>query len=386
MAAGLMTIAATVLVLLAGCAGGEPQDVEVAVTIRDDRMSPDTIQVKHGDTVTLKVDSDIPGALHLHGYDIEQGVQPGEVADFAFTADATGRYRIAFHKSGNDGASGHDHGEPSGEGGHGPMSHDAIESEVPVGVEISAEVEPGGGVNVFIDTENWRWAPEEVNKDHSPGAGHAHVYVDDEKINRVYGPAYHLTGLSPGTHEVRVTLTANAHNVLLVNGEPVEKTVMVTVEEPQGTSGGNIESAAAEAPMSLEAMVHPDAVDGHNLQALTGGFTFTPEQVGKAHVAREGYGRILIDGEEFARLYSPWFKLPAQEPGAHQVTVALYSNDHRPYTWDGRPVETTVEVEARGEMEQMDHHGAKAGSDPADSSASPVESEIDLGFLEVHPR
>ncbi len=386
LAAGLLTIAVTVLVLLAGCAGGEPQDVEVAVTIRDDRMSPDTIQVKHGDTVTLKVDSDIAGAIHLHGYDIEREVQPGEVADFAFTADATGRYRIAFHKAGQDGASAHGHGEPSGESGHGSMSHDAIESKVPVGVDISAAVEPGGGVNVYITTENWRWAPEEVNKDHSPGAGHAHVYVDGVKVNRVYGPAYYLTDLSPGTHEVRVTLTANAHNVLLVNGEPVEKTVMVTVEEPDEGHGSEVETAAAEAPMSLEVKTHPDAVDGHNLQALTDGFTFAPEKAGKAHVDGEGYGRILIDGEEFARLYSPWFKLPAQEPGAHQVTVALYANDHRPYTWDGLPVETVVELEARGEMEQMDHHGAKAGSGPADSVAPAVEAEIDLGFLEVHPR
>ncbi len=383
---GLLILAGAVLVLLAGCAGGEPQDVKVAVTIRDDRMSPDTIQVKHGDTVTLKIDSDTPGAFHLHGYDIEQGVQPGEVADFAFTADATGRYRIAFHKTGNDGASGHGHGEPSDESGHGSMSHDAIESEVPVGVEVSAAAEPGGGVNVFIETENWRWAPEEVNKDHSPGAGHAHVYVDGVKVNRVYGPAYHLTGLSPGTHEVRVSLTANAHNVLLVNGEPVEDTITVTVGEHQGTNGGNIEPAAAETPMSVEAMVHPDAVDGHNLRAMTSGFTFTPGNAGKDHVDGEGYGRILIDGEEFARLYNSWFKLPALEPGAHQVTVALYTNDHRPYTWDGTPVETVVELEARGEMEQMEHHGPAESGDEADSSASPIETEIDLGFLEVHPR
>ena len=88
--AGLVTLAWVILVLIAGCSVGEPEDVEVALTIRDDRMSPDTIQVKQGDTVTLKIDSDIPGAFHLHGYDIEQEVHPGDVVDFAFTAGRHG--------------------------------------------------------------------------------------------------------------------------------------------------------------------------------------------------------------------------------------------------------------------------------------------------------
>ena len=265
------------------------------------------------------------------------------------------------------------------------MSHDAIESEIPVGVEVNATVEPGGGVNVFITTENWRWAPEEVNQDHSPGAGHAHIYVDGVKINRVYGPAYHLTDLSPGTHEVRVTLTTNSHNEMLVNGEPVEETVMVTIKDSSPGPRHNVEPVAAEAPISLEATVHPDAVDGHNLQAVTSGFRFSPEKAGNEHVDGEGYGQVRIDGEEFARLYSPWFKLPALEPDTRQITVSLYTNDHRPYTWDGKPVETTVKLEVPVEMEQMDHHGDEENSDAGDSSTPPEESEIDIGFLEVHP-
>ena len=191
-AAGLLSLAATALLLAAACGGGEPEDVEISVTIRDDRMSPETVQVTHNDMVTLKIDSDIPGAFHLHGYDIEQKVIPGEVADFEFTADATGRYRIAFHRAGNGGGPGHGHGEPGEDDGHGPIGPDPIESEVPVSVEISAAVEPNGGVNVVIDTENWRWAPDEIDKDHVPGSGHAHIYVNGEKIDRVYGP-----GVSP---------------------------------------------------------------------------------------------------------------------------------------------------------------------------------------------
>ena len=244
---GLLPLVATTLIIAAACGGGEPEDVEASVTIRDESMSPDTIQVKHNDRVTLKIVSDIPGAFHLHGYDIEREVIPGEVADFEFTADATGRYRIAFHRAGNGGGPGHGHGEPGEDDGHGPIGPDPIESEVPVSVEISAAVEPNGGVNVVIDTENWRWAPDEVDQGHVPGSGHAHIYVDGEKIDRVYGPEYHLTGLSPGTHEVRVTLNANSHNELLVDGELVQDTVTVTIEGSSQAGGHGADAGGADA-------------------------------------------------------------------------------------------------------------------------------------------
>ncbi len=243
----LLSLAAPALIFAAACGGAEPQDVEVSVTIRDDLMSPDTVMVNHNDKVTLKIDSDIPGAFHLHGYDIEQEVVPGDVADLAFTADATGRYRIAFHKTSSGGDSGHGHNESAGEDGHGPMSQEPIESEVPVSVEISATVEPDGGVNVSISTENWRWAPEEVDSDHVPGAGHAHIYVDGEKIDRVYGPAYYLTGLTPGRHEVRVTLNANSHNELLVKGGLVEDSVMVMIEGSSQAGDHGVEPGGAGA-------------------------------------------------------------------------------------------------------------------------------------------
>lgn len=255
LSAGLLSIATGALLIAAACGGGEPEDVEVSVTIRDDRMSPETIEVKHNDSVTLKIDSDIPGAFHLHGYDIEREVVPGEVVVFAFTAEATGRFRIAFHKAGLDGGTGHGHGEQGEDDGHGPMSEHPIESEVPVSVEIGATVEPNGGVNVVIDTENWRWAPDEVDQEHVPGSGHAHIYVDGEKVDRVYGPEYHLMGLSSGSHEVRVTLNANSHNELLVDGELVEDTIMVTVEESShagGHGGGPGESATSSAPVETE--------------------------------------------------------------------------------------------------------------------------------------
>jgi hypothetical protein len=68
------------------------------------------IRVRQGDVVNLRWSSDRPVALHLHGYDIEQKVQPGAVAQMTFTARATGRFSVQEHKPQSSG--GHSHGSP----------------------------------------------------------------------------------------------------------------------------------------------------------------------------------------------------------------------------------------------------------------------------------
>lgn len=84
-------LAAWIAVLAAACGSADPEEVEIGVSLRDKQLTPDTIRVTQDDTVTLKIDSDAPGSMHLHGYDKEQEVTPGTVADFVFVADATGR-------------------------------------------------------------------------------------------------------------------------------------------------------------------------------------------------------------------------------------------------------------------------------------------------------
>jgi hypothetical protein len=66
------------------------------------------VRVKQGDVVKLRWSSDRPIALHLHGYDVEQKVEPGAVAEMTFTARATGRFSVQEHKPHASG--GHSHG------------------------------------------------------------------------------------------------------------------------------------------------------------------------------------------------------------------------------------------------------------------------------------
>ena len=109
---GVVLLAATLLIVIviAACGGSDPEELEIPVSIVDGQMNPDIIEVKQGDTVTLKVESEEHGDFHLHTYDIEKEVGGAEPVDLIFVADATGRFRITFH------ATGEEYEEDNGEG------------------------------------------------------------------------------------------------------------------------------------------------------------------------------------------------------------------------------------------------------------------------------
>jgi hypothetical protein len=243
----------------------------------------------------------------------------------------------------------HDHHGGTSSGEHDSMSHQPLAVDSPVDLGIEAQVDDSGGVGVHIVAQNWTWAPENVNGPHVPGEGHAHIYVDGEKVNRVYGPNYYLRGLEEGERHISVTLNANSHNELLVAGEKVEASTMVTVTESTGIEGMEPEPLAASSHMSVSGAAHVDPLGGYNLQVTPTNFTFSDVNAGPDHVPGQGYAKVTIDGEEYARLYGSWFKLPALEPGMHTIAVILVSNSHAPYSWDGEHVMTEIMVHTEAE-------------------------------------
>ena len=233
---------------------GTAQESVVAVNFSGKQLTPETIQVKQDENVTLNLETDRPGSFHIHGYDLEKEAAVGEVTEFQFVANATGRFRITFHgaaspepaMTGMDGMKGetpmagmdrssgeHDMSSMSGGGAaSGSMDHGPVESAAPVSVDISATVAEGG-VRVKIDTEGWRWAPGEVNSANSDGTGHAHIYADGVKLSRVYGPYHYLPSLESGAHELRVSLNDNGHNELTWQGRPLEAITTVIMFRKQ---------------------------------------------------------------------------------------------------------------------------------------------------------
>lgn len=83
-----------------------PQKVfDVKIENRQVVAPKEPIRVTEGDVVELRWTSDEAVELHLHGYDIEIEVKPGEPASMIVEANASGRFPIESHRWGNGGHS-----------------------------------------------------------------------------------------------------------------------------------------------------------------------------------------------------------------------------------------------------------------------------------------
>ena len=108
--------------------------------------------------------------------------------------------------------------------------HSAL--EIPAGqlvptVNLVAHPDAHQGWNLEVQVTNFRFAPEHLSQPSSPTEGHAHLYIDGEKVTRLYGNWYYLGNLPPGQHEITVSLNTNTHETLMHNGEPIQSTVRV---------------------------------------------------------------------------------------------------------------------------------------------------------------
>ena len=123
-------------------------------------------------------------------------------------------------------------GEASSAQGHN-HSHKII--VLPAGPEapkldLALERDRASGWNLHIKVSRFRFAPENVNKAHHAGEGHAHLYVNGKKMARVYGPWLHLPSLPKGRATVSVTLNSNDHRDLMIGGKPLMVSKRVVVD------------------------------------------------------------------------------------------------------------------------------------------------------------
>lgn len=94
------------------------------------------------------------------------------------------------------------------------------------------------GYNVQILTQNFTFTPSAINKDVVANEGHAHLYINGEKISRVYGDWLHIPSnlLVVGRNSVSVTLNANDHSEWAKDGIPIGSTVIVVKLELDASS------------------------------------------------------------------------------------------------------------------------------------------------------
>ena len=57
-------------------------------------------EVRLGEQVVLRVSSDVPEQVHVHGYDLEAEVPAGGTADIPVSATIPGVFEVELHESG----------------------------------------------------------------------------------------------------------------------------------------------------------------------------------------------------------------------------------------------------------------------------------------------
>jgi heme/copper-type cytochrome/quinol oxidase subunit 2 len=75
----------------------QPPEANIDLAIQGGTMTPDEVSVTEGDEVNFRITSDHPVEFHLHGYDLEEEVEPGEPTELSFEATMTGRFAIEDH-------------------------------------------------------------------------------------------------------------------------------------------------------------------------------------------------------------------------------------------------------------------------------------------------
>lgn len=86
------------------------------------------------------------------------------------------------------------------------------------------------GWNLEIKLTNFALAPERVNQANQPNEGHAHLYINGEKVTRIYSDWYYLSELPPGNNEIKISLNTNSHEFLIFEGKTIEDAETITVE------------------------------------------------------------------------------------------------------------------------------------------------------------
>ena len=215
-------------------------------------------------------------------------------------------------------------------------------------IAIEVTEDPVEGWNLRVLTTDFKIVPENVSTAPIDGEGHMHLYVDGEKMSRLYGEWHHIGPLAPGEHEVRVELSANDHSAMAVDGDIIDATDVIVAQDLDGHAMGHDHVEPREAPQphpSVIVELVDDPAGGWSLHAVPSNFRLAPENASGAHVDGEGHMHLYVNGEKVARVYETWYQMPPLPAGTHEITVALQTNDHAPITAAGTTVETTITLE-----------------------------------------
>ena len=112
--------------------------------------------------------------------------------------------------------------------GHAPVDVSAWPAKP--SLTLTAYKDAVSGWNLYINPSHFEFAPTQVNLKNEIGKGHAHLYINNTKITRLYSSWYYLNNLATGIHTVTVSLNTNDHGPLVLNEQHISATIEVVQE------------------------------------------------------------------------------------------------------------------------------------------------------------
>lgn len=252
---------------------------------------------------------------------------------------------------------GHQHG----------MAMEVAEGLPTPSITLEATADPRGGWTLHAMPMNHRIAPENASTDPVDGEGHMHLFIDGERIGRIYNEWIAIPALGEGTHEIRVELSANNHSALAIDGDIIDQTITVEEAASEGGHhhhGDETAEVAADLPTpSVSIEVFEDPKSGWNVRAIPTNHEMNARAVSTDAVDGEGHMHLYVDDKRVTRMYGEWYHLADQTDGDHTIRVELSANDHLPLSIDGDIVEASTTITQVDGVEAMamamadDEHG-----------------------------
>lgn len=263
-----------------------------------------------GNYLLLSVNGGEASKFYNHAIHVD-GLEPGEATLAVSLASADGEM-----VQGEDGealsaettitvpdldhsGNGHSHGD----------GHDAMQPAAAPAPSLDLEVTENehGGWDVSVEIENLELSPENASTDHVDGQGHLHLYVNDVKLSRLYGPYAHIPSLPEGEATIRVGAFTNDHRAYTDGGSPIEDAVTLGEPAQDDADGAVIELEIADG----------EAVGGVSREEIDLGSTVTLRVTGsldgdEVHV--HGYDVFATDDD-------PEITFDAVIPGVFEVEL-----------------------------------------------------------------
>ena len=394
------------IISVLGCNSPSPEQPDATSTIIDaslqsQSLNPKLIEVTQGDNITLRLTTDEPGDIHITGYEIVKELNVNKKTEISFIAETAGRFNLEIHPATEKTHDTHPENQEHAK------AHDVRnvppENAPTISMTISEDAE--AGYNLEFNASKIRFVPQTPDIKHVEGEGHAHVYINGVKIGRFYEKNAYLGKLSPGTHEVRATLSDNVHREYASNDNVISHTLILNVTEQENSTSDHepyeSRNVKLENAPTLNVSVTEDPSAGWNLILQTTNFEYDTAFVSRNHSPGKGHAHLYVDDEILTRLYGPAYHLGSLSEGNHSIRIVLSDNAHNEYAVNNTPIafEFVLQGKQGGKnpysaydgmtitaKKPAEHMEMKHDTQEKNDENDHIEEDIVVGSLVVNPR